>query len=79
MNEAIRERNAEIDREYWSDDGRRTAYTRTDVLRYARLNDAAAFFELLEDNAGDGRGLDELIDDYASENDDTIQEFVDYD
>lgn len=79
MTEAQREHNAETDREYCSWDGKRTAYTRRDVLRYTRLNDAAAFFELLEDNAGDGRGLDEMIDDYASENDDAIQEFVDYD
>lgn len=79
MTEAQREHNAELDRDYWADDGKRTAYTRRDVLRYARLNDAAAFFELLEDNAGDGRGLDELIDDYADENDRKIQEFVAYD
>lgn len=79
MNEATREHYEEKDREYWSCDGKRTAYNRRDVLRYARLKDAAAFFELLEDNAGDGRDLDSLIDDYAEENDSEIQEFVDYD
>ena len=76
MTEAQREHNAELDRDYWNEDGKRIAYTRTDVLEYARKHDATSFFELLEDNAGFGRDLDDLIDCYAEENDEAIQEYV---
>lgn len=78
MTEAQREHNAELDRDYWSWDGKVISYTRRDVLRYAAHTDAASFFDLLADNAGTGRNLDDLIDCYAEENDDEIQEFVDY-
>lgn len=76
MSEELREHYAEKDKDYWSWDGKRTTYTRAEVLEYARKHDIFSFFELLEDNAGSGRNLDDLIDFYAEENDREIQEFV---
>lgn len=46
------------------------------VIEYARREDSYAFFELLKDNAGVGRDLDDILYGYAEENKADLMDWI---
>lgn len=78
MDDVLREHYEEKDREYWLSGVDVVRYIEPEtVLRYARDEDADAFFGLLIDNAGIGRDLDDLLDSYLDENRESIEDYED--